>query len=598
MDKLQFAEQFIKIVQPIEPLLLNQTTGLVKIGSSGTIYNEKIRQAETFLRLLWGYAGYYKEQPIDALFKQLILGIAEGVNPKGNNYWGDVDGVNQLMVEMAPLAVFVLMNEEKVKTEMCIEDQKNMISWLDQINLYQTADNNWRFFRILVNCCLDNCYGLDRQNQIEIDFQRIDSFYLGNGWYYDGVPQQIDYYISFAIQYYSLLYVYFYKEKDSERCEKLLKRAKKFAQTFRYWFDTEGRGIPFGRSLTYRFAQASFWSAYLLVQVDQDFLAEAKWILKNNLRHWLQRDIFSKEGFLKIGYYYENLVMAEEYNGPGSPYWGLKSFILLALPKSHNLWEMQESIPMPKQQHLLAEAQMILTSNQNGKEVRCYPTGQYVETHTHGEAKYSKFVYSTNFGFNVSKGLIGWEKGGFDNVLAVSEDDQFYRVRTKSDSFSLAENYIYTKWKPWSDVIIESFIIPFEEWHFRIHKIKSNRNLTITDGGFSVLWDGEKSVSRKANETSLNVCSAIGMSGVISLDDKMSAHLSQRLSNQNLLYNCVVFPYLKAKISAGEEQLFVNGFVGSFEKSLEVVKPEIIIAEQKVIIKQSGNIIEIDVKEL
>ena len=28
-----------------------------------------------------------------------------------------------------------------------------------------------------------------------------------------------------------------------------------------YWFDTEGRELPYGRSLTYRFAHGAFFSA-------------------------------------------------------------------------------------------------------------------------------------------------------------------------------------------------------------------------------------------------------------------------------------------------------------------------------------------------
>ncbi|RBT21330.1 hypothetical protein EA97_00906 [Enterococcus faecium] len=32
---------------------------------------------------------------------------------------------------------------------------------------------------------------------------------------------------------------------------RMKQRACLFAQTFKYWFDEEGRGLPFGRSLTW-----------------------------------------------------------------------------------------------------------------------------------------------------------------------------------------------------------------------------------------------------------------------------------------------------------------------------------------------------------
>ena len=41
---------------------------------------------------------------------------------------------------------------------------------------------------------------------------------------------------------------------------------------------------------------------------------------------------------LTIGYGYPQQYMAEQYNAPGSPYWGLKVFLLLALPDDHPFW--------------------------------------------------------------------------------------------------------------------------------------------------------------------------------------------------------------------------------------------------------------------
>lgn len=95
------------------------------------------------------------------------------------------------------------------------------------------------------------------QVRIEEDLNKIDHFYLGDGWYCDGVETQIDYYVSFAIHYYSLLYTRFMPE-DELRVAKMKERATIFAQTFKYWFTQEGAAIPFGRSLAYRFAQVSF----------------------------------------------------------------------------------------------------------------------------------------------------------------------------------------------------------------------------------------------------------------------------------------------------------------------------------------------------
>ena len=57
-----------------------------------------------------------------------------------------------------------------------------------------------------------------------------------------------------------------------------------------------------------------------------------KGIIVRNLNWWLARPIFDRDGVLTIGYGYPQQYMAEQYNAPGSPYWGLKVFLLLALP--------------------------------------------------------------------------------------------------------------------------------------------------------------------------------------------------------------------------------------------------------------------------
>lgn len=38
---------------------------------------------------------------------------------------------------------------------------------------------------------------------------------------------------------------------------------------------------------------------------------------------------------LTIGYAYPNILMSENYNVPGSPYWCMKAFAFLMLPAGH-----------------------------------------------------------------------------------------------------------------------------------------------------------------------------------------------------------------------------------------------------------------------
>ena len=59
-----------------------------------------------------------------------------------------------------------------------------------------------------------------------------------------------------------------------------------------------------------------------------------KGIVLRHLRWWLKQPIFDRDGILSVGYSYPNLAMAEDYNAPGSPYWGLKTLLVLALDEA------------------------------------------------------------------------------------------------------------------------------------------------------------------------------------------------------------------------------------------------------------------------
>ena len=134
----------------------------------------------------------------------------------------------------------------------------------------------------------------------------------------------MDYYSSsFAIHFLQLLYAKLAGEDDPERAAEFKKRAQMAALDLAHYYDEEGRSIPFGRSVGYRFAMVSFWGA--LAYADVELPAPLTWgmvkgIVMRHLRWWqTQHDMWSPSGTLTIGYSYPNMYMAENYNSPGSP---------------------------------------------------------------------------------------------------------------------------------------------------------------------------------------------------------------------------------------------------------------------------------------
>lgn len=249
---------------------------------------------------------------------------------------------------------------------------------------------------------------------------QLDGFYLGKGWSSDGIGGRCDYYNAFAMPFYGLVYAKVMRDDDPKRSTRFIERSAIFANDFVHWFDSEGRAIPYGRSVTYRFAQSAFWSAAAFA--DCEFLPWGimKGIVLRNLRWWLQQPIFSRDGILTVGYCYPNLIFSEEYNAAGSPYWALKTLLILALPEDHPFWRAEEeTLPASPSVVVQHTPGMILQSLPGHKvalsSAQAIPVG-----FSNFDARYSQFAYSSAFGFSVSRGVQDLRQGAFDSMLAVA----------------------------------------------------------------------------------------------------------------------------------------------------------------------------------
>ena len=128
------------------------------------------------------------------------------------------------------------------------------------------------------------------------------------------------------MHYCGLLYARHHGESDPTRAAEFRHRAALFAPQFAAWFAADGSAIPYGRSLAYRFAQCAFWGALAYSGVAALPWGQSKRLYLRNLRWWARQPIFTEAGLLSIGYRYPNLIMAEAYNAPGSPYFACASF--------------------------------------------------------------------------------------------------------------------------------------------------------------------------------------------------------------------------------------------------------------------------------
>ncbi|MGG3281076.1 DUF2264 domain-containing protein [Paenibacillus solani] len=552
------------VLDMLEPIKLHFTPGNAGLilGSTAAIHNEAIALMESFARPLWGLIPHAGGGGESDLWLRYLKGIVNGTDPGHAEYWGDFVTQDQRMVEQAVFGLGLALAPHKLWEPLQEEEKLRLHRWLNQINLVDHSNpNNWLMFTVLVNMGFKKV-GMPYDQAIMDEYlDMIDTYYLGDGWYSDGKTDQRDYYIPFAMHFYTLIYAKLMEQDDPKRALMYKERAKTFAEQFIYWFAEDGSSLPFGRSQTYRFAQVSFWCALVYAGVEPFSLGVIKGIIMRHLRWWFDQPIFTTDGLLSIGYAYPNLVMGESYNAPGSPYWAFKSFLILDLPDDHPFWSVEEEpLPSLKAVSVQPHARMLICKPENDGHITALASGQMANFEmAHSAAKYAKFAYSTRFGFSVPKGYYGLGEGAYDSMLALSECDEHYRVRRFCEEFRIEESHVYSRWLPWHDVEIRTWLIPAGLWHVRIHRIRSDRPLTAAEGGFAVgrMTDFALNETEAVRAEADRIAAMMpgGISGIVNVQGYGGAIIVYPEANTNLLKPRTMIPTLTARLEPGEHVL-------------------------------------------
>lgn len=319
-ERTQWAARMLTLLEPLKSRLTPGGSGFA-LGATAAHYETATIPMEAFSRPLWALVPFWAGGGHDAAWEEIYRrGLVSGTTPGGPGYWGSCRDLDQKFVEMAAIAYGLLLTPDVLWDPLTDTERENLAKWLDNINHYECSHSNWQFFCILVNSALKKRGMPYNKERLELGLARIDSYYDTHGWYFDGQGGMKDYYNGFAIVFYSLLYAMTMQQDDPARCEKFRARACAFAQDFIYWFDENGAAVAYGRSQTYRFAQAAFFSLCAAAELPVFTPGIIKGIVTRHLDWWAVQPITDNGGVLTIGYAYPNLMMSENYNAPGSPY--------------------------------------------------------------------------------------------------------------------------------------------------------------------------------------------------------------------------------------------------------------------------------------
>jgi hypothetical protein len=551
------------LVRPLLPYVSDGSARL-RVGAAGMHYGAAAGEMEAMVRPIWGLAPLLGGGFAFAQAGHWARALASGTDPAHPEYWGDVGPRDQRSVEMSGLSLGILLAPDHLWQPLSEVEQDNAARWLGAINREELPDNNWLFFRVLTNLALRSVGKPLDEDATRAALDRLDTFYLGGGYYRDGTKwNQQDYYTPMALHFYGLVLARVAPDLFPEHAARFRERARLYAQDFQHWFADDGAAIPFGRSMTYRFVQSAFWSACAFAGEEVLPWGRIKGLVLRNLRWWSERPAMDRDGVLGIGYAYPNLMMSEAYNAPGSSYWALKTFLILALPEDHPFWMAEEEAPESLPDGRIETAHggfvfrrgpgeaLMLTGGQDGREHRCH------------DAKYGRFAYSSAFAFSVGSDAFGQkpDRTAIDNGIAVSRDaGTGWISRSTITQSGMDLGMPWGVWQPDDGLSIESWVdVGPAGWHVRLHRITTDQPLLVAEGGFSIDRTGDGHMTPHdwvhVADGLASVRSLSALSGLRDLNGVRPGEVVRVAPNTNLRFPRTLMPRLLGTVPAGTSWL-------------------------------------------
>jgi hypothetical protein len=182
-----------------------------------------------------------------------IEGLKNGCDPNHPEYWGEVKGKNQRQVEATAIGFALLLIPEHIWEPLDATAKQNVAAWLLSCRNSEHVANNHMWFRVILDLGLDNVGVKVCDKGTEDHLERLESMYMTDGWYRDGVgaddDRRIDYYNPWAMHFYALLWAK-YARNPGERGLRFRKRACEFAIHYQHWFEAgSGAQVPYGECM-------------------------------------------------------------------------------------------------------------------------------------------------------------------------------------------------------------------------------------------------------------------------------------------------------------------------------------------------------------
>ncbi|TDU84478.1 hypothetical protein EV138_6949 [Kribbella voronezhensis] len=468
---------------------------------SGTDSDELEGFARSFMLAAFRIAGV-RGKGCEKLIERYARGVANGANPDHPEAWLRLTPRSQQMVEAAAIAVALHESREWIWDRLDTRAQEHVAEWLGGFIGSTTHDNNWRLFQVVSEQFLASVGAPYSKEDIEGGLDRIEDWYVGDGWYSDGDGQNFDNYIGWAMHLYPGLWTRMAAATPGTEYDDRLKvyrdRLQLFLDDAVHLVGNDGAPIYQGRSLTYRMAAATpYWMGQLL---DASPLSpgQTRRLCSGIARHFVQHGVPDERGLLTLGWYDTFLPTTQSYSGPGSPYWASKGFIGLLLPPEHPVWsDPEESVPLDDadQVRSMPAPGWLIHASRHDQLVRLVnhgadhaPPVEPSGVEPAGDPHYDRLAYANHAGPDLTD-----SSARVDNQIALVDQQGRTSVRGRIRRLSIGARSAASWHKAWlgedGPWAIETASVVHGGWEIRCSLVEGPAGALVRSGGYAVASD-------------------------------------------------------------------------------------------------------------
>jgi hypothetical protein len=417
-----------------------------------------------------------------SISQPFIKAITQGTDPDSKYYWGDPLPNDQVGTVFS-LAVYT--NPELFWNPLSNKQKENLLNWMEKQEYSAVGNNNFYYFRLANVAFLDaNKRKCNREHLSEL-YQRLFGWHRGDGWFMDGKNRGFDYYNNWAFHMYNGMIYHYDPVWRKQFGNEIEKTTALFLNTLKYLYGRDGAPVPWGRSLSYRFACNAPIGWSVLNGTCPLPVGQARRMASGALKYfWEQGCLDKNTGLLELGYRSHNESVAEMYLNPGDTYWAMQGMSCLLIPENDPFWkDVEQPIPADNAggKIVVNGLQSVIRVNPIDGESRMFPVGQpffYKSWMGQVGSKYAQHAYSSTLGFcTLGEGLPdnGAGRSGY------SFDGQTWYYRENAKPLKISEDQISSTYP----VLIEkegeiSSPLYFDD--FFTHTLIGN------DGEVHILW--------------------------------------------------------------------------------------------------------------